>query len=224
MTSDEEKHPPDPRSVAGIGAALWRLRPIITLALGCGVVVLTYVELNRMASQPVGVSIRASGAFVREDPEDRYRSLTGAELQLLRRQRDVVDDLARRHVGSELTRGSLRDLEVLQEILDAGVVDDDERFELQSLGVALGDVMERQLGFSWVVYRDDRGESRALRLDETDLVVFPITMISKRVERGVPFRIDELYQRSIDSMQESVGPPALRTRPVPPERPRPEGS
>jgi hypothetical protein len=224
MTSDGEKHPPDQESGAGIGAALWRLRPIITLALGCGVVILTYVQLNRMASQPVGVSIRASGAFVREDPEDRYRSLTGAELQLLRHQRDVVDDLARRHVGSELTRGSLHDLDVLQQILDADVVDDDETFELQSLGVALGDVMERQLGLSWIVYRDDLGESRALRLEETDLVLFPITMISKRVERGVPFRIDELYHQSIESMRGSTAPPSPRTRPVPPERPRIEGS
>jgi hypothetical protein len=224
MTSDGEKHPPDQESGSGIGAALWRLRPIITLALGCGVVILTYVQLNRMASQPVGVSIRASGAFVREDPEDRYRSLTGAELQLLRHQRDVVDDLARRHVGSELTRGSLHDLDVLQQILDADVVDDDETFELQSLGVALGDVMERQLGLSWIVYRDELGESRALRLEETDLVLFPITMISKRVERGVPFRIDELYQQSIESMRGSTAPPPPRTRPVPPERPRIEDS
>ena len=116
MTSDGEKPGKEQESGSGIGAALWRLRPIFTLAFGCGVVVLTYVQLNEIASQPAGVSIRASGAFIREDPESRYRSLTGAELQLLRRQRDVVDDLARRHVGSELTRGSLHDLEVLQQI------------------------------------------------------------------------------------------------------------
>jgi hypothetical protein len=223
MTSDGEKPGKEQESGSGIGAALWRLRPIFTLAFGCGVVVLTYVQLNEMASQPAGVSIRASGAFIREDPESRYRSLTGAELQLLRRQRDVVDDLARRHVGSVLARGSLHDLEVLQQILDAEVVDDDETFELQSLGVALGDVMERQLGLSWVVYRDELGEGRALRLEETDLVLFPITMISKRVERGVPFRVDELYQKGIESLRENAPAPPERTRPVPPERPRLEG-
>jgi len=222
MTRDEQQNRPERKSRWGARPALRGMRPVITLALGCVLVILAYLELDRLASQPVGIPIEASGAFVRHDPESHFRSLTGADLQLLRRQRDLVNDLARRHVGSELTGGSLDDLEVLQRILDADVLDEDDTFELQSLGVALGDVMKQQLGLSWTVYHDELGESHALRLGETDTVVFPVTMISKRVEGGVPFRVAELYQKGVDTVTASPEAEPAPARPVPPPRPKVE--
>jgi hypothetical protein len=203
----------------GFVAALWRGRPIITLALACVLVAAAYFQLTRIAEQPSG-GLLPPGArdFVREQPQSRFRALGPADLQLLQRQRKVVDDLARRYAGSVLNHGDPNDLRVVQQILDAHVLEADQTFALQSLGVALGDVMAAQLGLHWVVYRDELGESRALRLGETDTVVFPVTMISKRVEMGVPFSVEELYQKGVDAVREHPAPAPQRPRP--PERPR----
>lgn len=128
-----------------------------------------------------------------ESDRRRISPLEASDESLLARQRSAVDELARRHVGSPLTGGELDDLRVLQELLDQRVLDSDQTYELQSLGVVLGDVMVAQLGFAWVVVEDELGRSRALRMGESDELIFPVTMISKRVERDIRFSVEELY-------------------------------
>jgi len=123
-------------------------------------------------------------------------TLDGHEEYHLRRQREIVDELSRKHLGSPLSGGELRDLRVLQELLDRRVLDQDQGYELQALGVVLGDVMARELGLAWVRVEDEFGKSRALRLDETETLIFPVTMISKRVEGETPFTIAELFEKA----------------------------
>ena len=133
------------------------------------------------------------------DPESvrtRIGPLTHSDERLLSQQRSVVDELARRHVGSPVTGGTANDLRILQELLDQRVLQPDQTYELQALGVVLGDVMVAQLDFSWVVVEDELGRSRALRLEESDDMVYPVTMISKRVEADVRFTVDELYAKA----------------------------
>ncbi len=133
---------------------------------------------------------------------ERFVPLSPADRDILRTQRGVVDELARRHVGSRLTASGLQDLRILQQLVDLEVLKPDQTFELQALGVALGDVMAAQLGLDWVAVQDELGRSRALRLGETQVVVFPVTMISKRVELDVDFTIDELYRKSRKTVEE----------------------
>jgi hypothetical protein len=124
------------------------------------------------------------------DPESvrtRIGPLAHSDERLLSQQRSAVDELARRHVGSPLTGGTIDDQRVLQP---------DQTYELQALGVVLGDVMVAQLGFSWAVVEDELGRSRALRLGESDELVYPVSMISKRVEADIRFTVDELYAKA----------------------------
>ena len=178
------------------GRATWR--PLLTLVLGLGFLGVVFVYLLRLESGaplPRLPEAFLPGAAGRE----RFAPLQGSDEELLGQQREQVASLARRHVGASLVR-SLEDLRVLQQIVDRALPEAEETFELQSLGVVLGDVMAAELGLHWVSYRDELGRSRALRLGETDLVIFPVTMISKRVERGVPFRIDELYRETAEEI------------------------
>ena len=55
-------------------------------------------------------------------------------------------------------------------------------------------------------------------------MLFPVTMISKRLERGVPFRIEELYQKGIDAIRGQVPDETRPPRPPPPKRPVMEGA
>jgi len=118
-----------------------------------------------------------------------------ADRRRLDEQRRIAAALARRHVGT-VPRGSRDDLRILQRILDAGAVGPDRTYELQALGVVLGDLLARELGMHWVVYRDEHGRSRALQLGESDAFLFPVTMISKRLERGIGVDVLELYEQA----------------------------
>ncbi len=135
----------------------------------------------------------------------RIVELSLRDRQILEGQRRRADEIARDVTYLELN-GRLRDLDALQQIVDRGAVPEDDRYGLQSLGVALGDVMASELGLEWVVYEDDVRPSRALRVPGTDQLVFPVTMISKRVERGVPVDVRELFESAREIVDERIGP------------------
>jgi hypothetical protein len=185
----------------GRGSRPVRLLYVLTLSLCLLIAVYVYfagVEHGYFETAYSAFPPSAGGALDLA-PESGRRSIASLEAsdeRLMRRQRGVVDELARRHVGTPVAGGKLDDLRILQELLDQRVVPSDEIYQLQALGVVLGDVMAEQLGFSWVIVEDELGRSRALRFGDTDALVFPVTMISKRVERDIRFTVDELYKKA----------------------------
>jgi len=110
-------------------------------------------------------------------------------------QRKLVEALARRHVGVAPSGGSLGDLRLIQKIIDRRVLETDQSFELQALGVTLGDVMARQLELKWVIVNDKYGRTRALQYGDNEDVFFPITMVSRRYEADLFVDVEDLYDK-----------------------------
>jgi len=75
-------------------------------------------------------------------------------------------------------------LELLEFVLVHGCVETHETWKLQSLGITLGDALAQQLGLTWVAVEDEYGRDPALEDPESTIKLFPLTMISKRVEQG----------------------------------------
>jgi hypothetical protein len=176
-------------------------RGVFMLLAGIALLGAVQLYLGRFARGGIdfGIARDAFGA-IRRQP---FQPLSEFDRTLLAKQREQAQELVRRHVGTRLTGSSEEDLRVLQDLLDREVIAPDRTAELQALGVALGDVMAARFGLDWVSYEDEFGRSRALRLGETDVVIFPVTMISKRVEKRVPFRIDELWRKTESTLAES---------------------
>lgn len=115
-----------------------------------------------------------------------------------KRQRDLIDQLARRYLGSQL-RGNKDDIRLLQRLLDNGIVPTNDTAKLQAMGVVLGDVIAKELGLQWVVYEDNEGRNRALRYKSINDVLFPITMISRRAETGAKVDIAAIFDKAVQS-------------------------
>jgi hypothetical protein len=49
------------------------------------------------------------------------------------------------------------------------------------------------MGFHWIIVQDQNGRDPAIRYKQTSLILFPLTMISKRIERGEIVDIFALY-------------------------------
>jgi hypothetical protein len=134
--------------------------------------------------------------------EQRITDPTPDDLQDLARRFLVVDALVREHLGRPLARDTT-DLTALQELLDLGVLGPDRTIELQCLGIVFGmilaDVVE---GMDWAIVEDEIGRDPALRFAGTSLLVFPMTMLSKRVEEGEPVKVAELFGRICVSLEE----------------------
>lgn len=183
------------------GAARARRRLIWSLALALVFLAgVHYYLVGPLSVATLGTGGASDLAGVRE--AGAHRPLSGLERARLARQRALVADLARRHVGSQPT-GTRSDLRLLQQILDRGVLEPDQTFELQALGVAFGDVLAAELGLDWIAFEDALGRNRALRLDDTDVVLFPVTMISKRVEAGIDVSLDALWREAERTVAEA---------------------
>ena len=111
------------------------------------------------------------------------------------KQWNQIDELARRHLGTQL-KGDTSDLDVLQRLIYKGAVPQDDKERLQALGVVLGTVMEKEMNLSWKIYTDKSGRSRALCALGARECLFPITMLSRRMEVGIIPNVNEVYQKA----------------------------
>jgi hypothetical protein len=56
--------------------------------------------------------------------------------------------------------------------------------------------MVKQLGFHWITVEDEYGQDPAIQFGETSIIAFPLTMVSKRVERGEALDVRDLYEQT----------------------------
>jgi len=122
--------------------------------------------------------------------------LTAVDRQFMADQRMRVEQLANR-LGRGLTGVVDRDLDTLQRILDERMVPAEDTLTLQAMGVVFGDLLGERLDMDWVVYRDNKGRSRALKYRQIDVYLFPVTMISRRQEGGSERRLKPLFDDTV---------------------------
>jgi NAD-dependent SIR2 family protein deacetylase len=68
-------------------------------------------------------------------------------------------------------------------------------------GVTFGDALAQRFAVSWVAVQDDQGRDPALVLEGTSILVFPLTSISKRVERGEQVDVYELFESACRTIE-----------------------
>jgi uncharacterized protein DUF3806 len=124
--------------------------------------------------------------------------LSALDLQYMEQQRQILQDLAAVNLGRQFSGNKARDLELLQTMLDQGLVGPDQVRELQAMGVIMGDLLAADLDMHWVIYEDDAGRSRALRWQESENYLFPITMIARRREVGNETPVVDIYRKAYD--------------------------
>lgn len=118
---------------------------------------------------------------------------SAADLEQLGKQRAVVE----RYLADEDSRKKYTTpagkLGLLRALLDQKVFKPTETYELQCMGIVLGDVFVQELGMEWVMVEDEYGRDPAVRLPGTSVMLYPLTMISKRVERGESVDVFDLF-------------------------------
>ncbi len=137
--------------------------------------------------------------------DKRVLPLTAIDRQYMDSQRVLINEVSLSNYGGRCCR-RVDELQFLQRLIDEGVVGSSDTQELQAMGVVMGDLLAAELDLEWVVYEDIQGRSRALRLGETDNYLFPVTMISRRVEGGAETDVQAIYQQAVDAV-EAVRPP-----------------
>ncbi|OMH38211.1 DUF3806 domain-containing protein [Motiliproteus sp. MSK22-1] len=99
--------------------------------------------------------------------------------------------------------GSLNDLDLIQQALDSGEIAATDTIDLQTLGVPFGQLfINYNPGFSWWMVDDNIGRAPCIRYRETDLLLYPLTLISKRIEDGEVVDVKQLFINLSQQLEE----------------------
>jgi hypothetical protein len=132
----------------------------------------------------------------------KLNDLSDSDTARLDQQRALVAAVAKRKYGTVGLTKTVADLPVLQRLIDDDAFNKTQTYELQSLGVAFGDVMASELPLSWVMVTDEYGTDPTLRYKDKQVNINALTMISKRVERGEIVNLVQLLQITRDQLRQ----------------------
>jgi hypothetical protein len=124
--------------------------------------------------------------------------LTNVDRQYMAEQRTTLEDLAASRLGRHFNGDKNNDLALLQALLDKRLIEPEQTRQLQAMGVVMGDLLAADLDMHWVIYEDGLGRSRALRYEQSDNYLFPMTMISRRQEADNHTPVADIYQKAHD--------------------------
>jgi hypothetical protein len=130
----------------------------------------------------------------------KFSEVSPADVARLEHQRAIVAAIAKRRYGTAALTRTKEDLPVLQKLIDDAVFRKSQTYELQSLGVAIGDVLTHELPLRWVMVTDEYGTDPTLRFKDTSLQINALTMISKRVERDERVNVSDLLRQTREEL------------------------
>ena len=130
-------------------------------------------------------------------------ALTDDDLERLEGQRAVVTHYLDDDGLAKYTTVAGK-LGTLQALLNADVFSPEQTYELQSMGIVFGDVFVQDMGFHWIIVEDDYGRDPAVKFRDTSVLLFPLTMISKRIEQGETIDVIDLYNGVADIAREKI--------------------
>jgi len=126
----------------------------------------------------------------------QFSELSQQDRARLDQQRAIVAAAVKQRYGTPKLTKSIADLGPLQHLIDDKVFAKAQTYELQSLGVAFGDVLAAELPLRWVMVTDEYGTDPTLRFKETTVQINALTMISKRVETGEVVDLRDLLRQT----------------------------
>lgn len=116
-----------------------------------------------------------------------------------------LSELTQSKLGAPI-RNDLSDLNTLQGLIDRNSVPQDDYETQQAMGLVLGNLIlaDFPTTFEWKIYEDEIGRSRALCVKKTSDCLFPITMLSRRMEVGSKPDVKKIHADAIMRMEKHL--------------------
>ena len=87
-------------------------------------------------------------------------------------------------------------MQSIQKVIDSDKFNRSQRQAWESFGVAFGAILVNEMdGMDWVTVIDGQKEFPALRFADTDLMVYPLSLVWEKVRRGEACDLKAEYAR-----------------------------
>ena len=161
-------------------------------------------------------------AMLMADDDQKIHDIAEEDEARLMEQRQVVEKYLTED-SKEKYKTAAGKLGLLRALIDKDVFKKDQTYELQCMGIVLGDVFVQEMKMEWIVVEDSYGRDPAVRMPGTSVIIFPLTMISKRIEREEEVDVFELFNGVANFVDEKVAEERKRAEQAggrqPPTRP-----
>ena len=91
---------------------------------------------------------------------------------------------------------------LLQALLERRVFQPTQTYELQCMGIVFGDALVQNCGVEWRSVEDQYGRDPCVQIPGSTVILFPMTMISKRVERGEAVDVFDVFNGAAAKIEE----------------------
>lgn len=134
----------------------------------------------------------------------RLLPISEQDARALDAQRAIIEKSFTDAISRSKFRTPAVKLGTLRALLDQEVFKPNQTYELQSMGVVFGDVFVQDMGFHWIIVQDECGRDPAIQYKDTSVILYPLTMISRKIERGEQVDIFKLYNRIAAEAEELI--------------------
>lgn len=117
-------------------------------------------------------------ARMKSESTQKITALSEADQERLQDQRAVIEKFLTDETSRKKYQTAAGKLGTIRFILDKNLFKPTQTYELQCLGIVLGDAFVQDLKMEWVTVEDEHGRDPAVRLPKTSIILFPLTMIS----------------------------------------------
>ncbi len=160
-----------------------------------------WLAANTQAQTQSPMNITRTAPVETRDPTTSLEDIGWIDRSKMDKEISKINELAQSRLGASLRR-DLSDLDTLQRIIDGNLVKREDYASQQAMGVVMAQVFLADFPqtLEWKIYRDSLGRSRALCAKGTMECLFPITMLSRRMEVGSQPNVRKIYQDAIDML------------------------
>jgi hypothetical protein len=136
-------------------------------------------------------------------PGQKIEPLNPDDIKRIAKQRGVIET----YLGGDATnlekyQTVAGKLGLLRALLERRVFQPTQTYELQCMGIVLGDALVQHCGVEWRAVEDQYGRDPCVQVPGSTVVLFPLTMISKRVEKGEAVDVFDLFNKTDAKIQE----------------------
>lgn len=147
----------------------------------------------------------------------RFFAVDSTNLALMDDQRDGIADIRQQLIDRGVIEEAMPTIEVLQVILNLGLIPRENVDFQQAFGIAIGDIIVDEQNFFWVMNESDMGTMPVVMHAERTAFISPVSAMTKRFFQGnTRFDVREFIDVAVESALTAAGSPDAQNLAVDP--------
>jgi hypothetical protein len=142
--------------------------------------------------------------------EETIQAATPADHSRISTHEEVVLKILRSRYGDVQLGHTEDDLNLLQRLSDDGALRSGQDADLESVGIVFGQVLSSTMRLQWITVEWQGERTLALQYPNTTVILYPGSMVTKRVNRGERLEFTTLFRALVKQVEKMKDDPEYK--------------